>query len=135
MTKKNIPSLPPAFDIYLIVFLVYLINVPVHTCTALYSTHYLIQVPIHQASSNPCSGKPSARRWGWGGEVRYRTSFSPKSRSGTGGSGSAGTFTYLRVFPVCGVDNGGAAHLGYLLPVTVETPAANLTLVFFLSVA
>ncbi len=31
--RKNIPSLPPAFDMHLIVFRVYLINVPVHTCT------------------------------------------------------------------------------------------------------
>jgi hypothetical protein len=29
--EKRCPSLPPAFDMYQIVFLVYLINVPVHT--------------------------------------------------------------------------------------------------------
>jgi hypothetical protein len=48
------PTHPPSFDMYLIVFLVYFINVPVQTGTVLYSIHkiqvrYLIQVPIHQA--------------------------------------------------------------------------------------
>ncbi len=40
-------------------------------CTVLYSIHQIqlrhkIQVPIHQASSGTCSGRPSARCWGWG---------------------------------------------------------------------
>jgi hypothetical protein len=55
-----------------------------HKCTSpvysplFYSIHqmhirYLIQVPIHQASSDPCPGRPSARcwGWGWGRGVRY----------------------------------------------------------------
>jgi hypothetical protein len=93
------PTLPLAFDMYLIVFLEYLINVPVHTCTVFYSIHqiqvrYLTKVPIHQASSDPCSGRSSARcwGWGWGRGVRYWTLSSQQNRSGSGGSGSAGNF-------------------------------------------
>jgi hypothetical protein len=76
-------------------------SIPVH-CTVLFSIHqvhalYIIQVPIHQASSDPCPGRPSARcwGWGWGRGVRYWTISSQKNRSGSGGSGSAGTFTYI----------------------------------------
>ena len=32
----------------------------------------------------------------------------------------------LCVFPVGGVHDGSTAHLGYLLPVAIETPAADL---------
>jgi hypothetical protein len=116
---------------YLIVFLVYLINVPVLTCTVLYSTPDMYRYGTnyrYKSITHPMTHVQGGLLLGvgdGGGEVRYRTSFSPKSRSGSGGSGSAGTFTYF----------GGAAHLGYLLPVTVEAPAADLTFVFFLSVA
>jgi hypothetical protein len=60
--RKYIPSLPPAFDMYLIVFRVYLINVQVHTCTGfLFNTlqiqiRYLIQVSIHQATLTHVQG-------------------------------------------------------------------------------
>jgi hypothetical protein len=47
------------------------LSIPVH-CTVLFSIHqiqvrYLIQVPIHQASSDPCSGRPSGVGDGGGG--------------------------------------------------------------------
>jgi hypothetical protein len=64
--------------------LVLLIQVPVHTCTVPSSNtpdtgiRYLVQVPVHQASSDPESGRPSARCWGWGKVVRYKTSLPPK---------------------------------------------------------
>jgi hypothetical protein len=83
--RKNIPSLPPAFDMYLIVSLVYLIHYKYQSIhvLSLHPIHqiqvrYLVQVPVHQASSDPESGRPSARCWGWGKVVRYKTSLPPK---------------------------------------------------------
>jgi hypothetical protein len=100
---KRCPSLPPAFDMYLIVYLMYLINVPVHTCTALYSIHqvqvqYILQVPIHQASSDVQGGLLLVvGDGGGGGELGAENSFPPqRNRSGSGvvdqRLGAAGTF-------------------------------------------
>jgi hypothetical protein len=51
------------------------------------------QVPIHQASSDSGSGRPSARCGK--GELNTELSLLPKNRSGSGEVDSAGTFQFL----------------------------------------
>ena len=63
-----------------------------HTCTIMFSLHQiqvryqvLLQVPIHQASFDHESKRPSARCWGWGkGRLGTGLLFLPKNRSGSG---------------------------------------------------
>ncbi len=52
-------------------------------------------VPIHKASFDYGSGRPSARCWGWGkGRLGIGLLFLPKSGSGSGKVISAGTFLF-----------------------------------------
>jgi hypothetical protein len=81
--KKYPKSHPPAFDKYLIVFLVYLIKVPVHVCTVLYTIHQIqvrylgryqpIRPPLTQVQGGLLLGVGDGGR-----VVRYRTPFSQK---------------------------------------------------------
>ncbi len=72
-TKKHLQSLPPTFKMYLMHF--WCISKLCSSKSLYHSFIYtpdtgtvskLIQVPIHQASSDQGSRRPSARCWGWG---------------------------------------------------------------------